>query len=178
MFDFRFKPCAKSPEPAVGAVRSAVAVHAASRRRLLLRCSLAFMKILLSCLFASCLFISARAQSLDPSDVLKQDGILRVSDGSSYYEFRTNGTFHSFPVSVSGRTFDGSWTSSAGPYSITFTVTAKMGWLNGIQPQPDDWKIVLRVDAGLKRPADRLHMEVFDGYFIFEELTKIPKPAK
>ena len=47
------------------------------------------MKPSLVCLLLMDLLASAAAQSLDPSDVLKKDGILRISDGSSYYEFRT-----------------------------------------------------------------------------------------
>ena len=137
-----------------------------------------FVKTLLMCLVLVCAYFVTEAQSLDPSDVLKIDGILRISDGSSYYEFDTNGTFNSFPVGKSGRCFRGTWTSSAMPNSCTFTVIAKMSWMNGIQPPPDDWKIVLRVDSGVKRPADRFHREVLDCYFIVEELAKIPKSDK
>jgi hypothetical protein len=137
------------------------------------------MKIFLSLLMFACAIISTKAQSLDPSAVFKQDGILRISDGSSYYEFNTNGTFKSFPVGISGRTFTGTWTSSADINLLHFTVTAKTGWMNGITPlQSDDWRIVLAVYPGVRHPAERFHLATFDCYWIIDELTKIPKPDK
>ena len=136
------------------------------------------MKILLSSLLFACALISAKAQLLDPSAALKQDGILRISDGSSYYEFNTNGTFKSFPVGMSGRTFAGTWTSSADPNELHFTVTAKMGWMNGFQPPQDDWRIVFTVYAGTRHPAERFGLATFDCYWIIDELTKIAKPDK
>jgi hypothetical protein len=115
----------------------------------------------------SCAFISAKAHTLDPSDVLKQDGILRISDGSSYYEFNTNGTFWSFPIGMSGRCFAGTWTSNADPNSLHFTVKAKRSWKNGIVTPPGDWKIVFTV-----------YLATFDCYWIIEELANISKPDK
>ena len=136
------------------------------------------MKIFLLFLMFACAIISTKAQSLDPSAVFKQDGILRISDGSSYYEFNTNGTFKSFPVSISGRTFTGTWSSSADSNYLHFTVTAKMGWMNGIQPPQEDWRIVFAVGPGLRSPADVRHLATFDGYYLIEELTKLPKRDK
>lgn len=133
------------------------------------------MKILLSFLMFTCAIISARAQTLDPSTVFRQDGILRVSDGSSYYEFNTNGTFKSFPVGMSGRTFTGTWTSTADSDLLFFTVTAKMGWLNGFQPPQDDWKIVFRLTSGTRHPAVSIYPAKFDCYWYIEELRKISK---
>ena len=122
--------------------------------------------------------ISVEAQSLNPSDVFKQDGVLRITDGSSYYEFNTNGTFRSFPVRVSGRTFVGTCTFSGDIDECSFAVKAKMGWMNGFQPPPDDWRIDFVVYPGVRRPAERMRLAVFDCYFIIDELTKIPKPDK
>ena len=141
------------------------------------------MKPLQTCLLFACAFISARAQSLEPSDVLKQDGVLRISDGSSYYELSTNGTFKSFLVGESGRRFTGTWTSGAdpdlhlNPTILHFTVTAKNGWMNGFQRRPDDWRLVFSVYPGVRHPADRLHPATFDCYWIFDELKKIPADA-
>ncbi len=98
---------------------------------------------------------ASEAQWLDSSEVLHKDGILRISDGSSYYEFKTNGTFRSFPVAMSGRCFDGTWTSIDDiPHVSRFTMKAESSWMNGEQPLPhppaDDWKIVFVVYAGNK----------------------------
>jgi hypothetical protein len=138
------------------------------------------MKIFLSILLFACVITSAKAQSLDPSDVLKQDGILRISDGSSYWEFNTNGTFRSFPVGVSGRVFfAGTWTSSADPNVLRFTVTAKRGWMNGGGIPQDDWRrIVIIVTQGHRLAAKSPFLATFDCYWIIDELEKIPKPAK
>jgi hypothetical protein len=132
------------------------------------------MKIVLSCLLFACALISANAQSVDPSVVLKEDGVLRITDGSTYYEFRTNGTFKSFPVGISGRCFTGKWTSSASPSLLHLTVIAEIGWINGIQPPPSDWKIVFTVYPGVRHPADRFHRATFDCYWIIDMLVKIP----
>ncbi|HXF10421.1 MAG TPA: hypothetical protein VN625_06515 [Desulfuromonadaceae bacterium] len=136
------------------------------------------MKIFLSFLMFTFAIISAKAQALDPSAVFKQDGVLRISDGSSYYEFNTNGTFKSFPVGMSGRTFTGTWTSSPDINLLHFTVTTKMGWMNGFQPPQDDWRIIFAVYPGTRRPAEGFHQATFDCYWIIDELTKIPKPDK
>jgi len=124
------------------------------------------------------ILMSAKAQLLDPSVVLKQDGVLRITDGSSYFEFSTNGVFKSFPVPMSGRTFTGTWTSSADRNYLSFTVTAREGWMNGAQPPPDVWRIVFAVGPGLRSPTDVRHLATFDGYYVIEELTKIAKPDK
>jgi hypothetical protein len=134
------------------------------------------MKTFISLFLFCCVVVSVNAQSLDPLDILKQDGVLRISDGSSYYEFNTNGVFKSFPVGISGRCFDGTWTSSTDTHLLHFTVKAKMGWMNGIQPPPDDWKIIFTIYPGVRRPAERFHQAIFDCYWIIDELTKIPKP--
>jgi hypothetical protein len=120
--------------------------------------------------------VSTNATSLNPPDVFTQDGVLRITDGSSYYEFNTNGTFKSFPVGISGRCFDGKCTPSSEFNLLHFAVKAKMEWMNGIQPPPDDWKIVFTIYPGTRRPADRFHPATFDCYWIIDELTKIPKP--
>jgi hypothetical protein len=134
------------------------------------------MKAVVALFIFFCAIVSINAQSLDPSNVFKQDGILSITDGSSYYEFNTNGTFKSFPVGKSGRCFDGKCTPSSEFNILHFTVKAKMGWMNGFQPPPDDWKIVFTIYPGTRRPADRLHPATFDCYWIIDELTKIPKP--
>jgi hypothetical protein len=50
--------------------------------------------------------------------------------------------------------------------------------MNGGQPPPDDWRIVIAVGPGLRSPADVRHLATFDGYYFIEELKKLPKPDK
>jgi hypothetical protein len=123
--------------------------------------------------------ITPEAQFVHPSEILHEDGILRLSDGSSYYEFKTNGTFRSYPVGTSGRRFDGTWTTSDDKrlYASRFTVEAKSSWMNGEQSPPDKWTITFVVYAGQKRPEERFrHLAFFDCYFIIDDLRKIPQP--
>ena len=111
------------------------------------------MKIILASLFCMVGLVFAKDECLKATDVLKEDGVLRIADGSSYYEFSTNGTFRSYPIGRwSGRTFTGTYTvttSSKPDADCHFTVNAKMGWMNGFTPDPDDWKIVFYVTSGV-----------------------------
>jgi hypothetical protein len=146
------------------------------------------MKNMLFSLLFLCICISANAQSLVPLDVLKQDGVLRISDGSSYWEFNTNNTFRSFPISKSipnspwvtgtGRTFDGTWTSRTNGNACIFTVKAKSGWDVGLEFPGDDYKIVIAVYTGERLQADTPRLANFDCYWIIEELTKITDSEK
>jgi hypothetical protein len=140
--------------------------------------------LIFACVLASSFACIADTNFLDPANVLKTNGVLTITDGSSYYVFRTNGTFSSFPIGISGRCFEGTWTSSSMPNLSTFTVEAKMSWMNGIQ-SPDEYrKIVFSVYAGHNKRLEKPHLanvpsnEVFQCYFIIQELVKIPKPNK
>jgi hypothetical protein len=135
-------------------------------------------------LLMSSLYCIADTNYLDPANVLKVDGVLTITDGSSCYVFRTNGTFSSFPVGISGRCFEGTWTSSSMQNLSTFTVEAKMSWMNGEQLLDEYRKIVFAVYAGRKKRLEKPQFgsipsnEVFECYFIIQELVKIPKPSK
>jgi hypothetical protein len=80
---------------------------------------------------------------------------------------------------MNGRTFDGSWTIDASDTSV-FTVNATLGWINGISA-PDHYRIVFAVYRGHKRSADHVWYgshgkgpkEVWDGYFLIQELVKV-----
>ncbi len=120
-------------------------------------------------------------------DVLKNDGVLLICDNSSYYAFKADGSFHSFPNSVGGRCFIGTWKQS-GSNPLKLEVTAQKSWMNGAQPQAqpqDDYRrIVFFVYRGIKYPVNKSYpyavdyKEVFGCYFFIDELTKISKPDK
>jgi hypothetical protein len=83
------------------------------------------------------------------------------------------------PLPISGREFEGHWTAS----DYTFTVTAKLGWMNGTSTGNDYRRIVFRIYDVQKRPPETKpgempHPDLFDSYFIIDELVKIPKPAE
>lgn len=141
------------------------------------------MKILLLWLSITNLVCAADTNYLHAADVLKSDGVLLICDGSSYYAFKADGTFRSFPRGMSGRVFDGTW-KKTDENPLKLEVTAKMSWANGEQPQDDYRRIVFFVYGGGKRAMEKSdfgaygYKEIFQGYFIIDELTKIPKPDK
>ena len=122
-------------------------------------------------------------KTLQPNDVLRVDGSLALTDGSSYFVFERDGSFHSFPCSLSGRTFQGTWTA---PYDspCLFTVEAAASWVNGVSALNDYRKIVFVVYRGNKKAVTATFgvaappKEVWDGYFIIDELTKIKTLSK
>ena len=122
---------------------------------------------------------------IDPADVLKNDGVLLISDGASFYAFKSDGVFYSFPCGMSGRGFHGTWKNTSQiPHTMKFEVTAEMSWMNGSMPLKGNYRrIVFFVYPGGKRPIDKYEFSasgckwVFQGYFIIDELTKIPDPT-
>ena len=143
------------------------------------------MKMLIFWLSIVSVLCDADQNYLVPGDVLKNDGVLLICDGSSYYAFKSDGGFRSFPHGMSGRCFDGTCKSKkTDDNPVKLEVTAKLGWENGIQSKDDYRRIVFFVYAGRKRPVDKSdfgafgYKEVFQGYFIIDELTEMPKPDK
>jgi len=101
----------------------------------------------------------------DPLNIVKRDGQLKLSDGSSTFIFYKDGKFQSFPVGQSGRTLSGKWT-----YERTgFTAVAKAEWLNGLHSNNDYRKIVFRI---YPTPSEHIGGS-YQGYFFIDELTKI-----
>ena len=88
------------------------------------------MKIFISWLSIVSGLWAADTNYLDAAAVLKIDGVLLLSDGSSYYAFKSDGSFHSFPMGMSGRCFTGTWKKS-GDRTLKLEVLAKLGWQNG-----------------------------------------------
>lgn len=133
-------------------------------------------------LLANTVLCFADTNSVEPAILFKRDGFLAITDGNSYYVFRTNGTFISVPVGMSGRTFAGTCTSRAEPDKIAFTVHATKGWQNG-PTSPDEYRIIFVIHGGGSKrrvqsflPGAPRIDEVYDGYFLIEELVKILKP--
>lgn len=131
-----------------------------------------------ACVFLSgiCLAAEPNKDWLDPLQVLKQKGALRITDGYSYFEFKNDGTFNSSPLGQSGRVFTGTWTLNK-DNPATFVVKAKMYWMNGGQPQNDFRRIVFVIYNGRRavHPRGWPFKNYFDGYFLIDELVKISK---
>jgi hypothetical protein len=100
-----------------------------------------------------------------PLSIVKRDGKLTLSDGSSTFIFYKDGKFQSFPVGVCGRTLTGKWTY----YRTGFTAAAKAGWVNGFHSDNDYQKIVFII---CPTSSENIGGS-YQGYFFIDELTKI-----
>lgn len=116
-----------------------------------------------------------------PLELIKAEGELTLTDNASFFVFKSDGTFLSFPNGMSGRTMKGTWTSPPGE-PLRFEVLAVQSWMNGASAPDDHRKLSFAIYGGKMRPfSPQLGAsveKVFDGYWILEELSKAPKPAK
>jgi hypothetical protein len=118
----------------------------------------------------------------EPLELIKTEGELVLTDSASFFVFKADGTFQSFPTGMSGRTLSGTWKSPPGEPQI-FEVIALHSWLNGVSAPDDYRKIGFAIYSGKTRPFTGSPMaasvkKVFDGYWLIQELTKVPKPKK
>ena len=142
------------------------------------------------CFLAISLRCLAQTNALDPSDVLKREGVLMLSDGSTFYIFKTNGIFTSLPANFSGPALDGTYVLSSMTTNLSrFTAQARTSWVNSIQTPAEYRRIVIAVYPGHMRPAFQKGEyrllgrplptnKVFECRFVVEENTKIPRPEK
>ena len=134
---------------------------------------------LASLLVAVPLVVTAEEASLPPLKAMEQFGSISITDGSSFFTFSKDGSFRSGPLGISGREFEGRWTAD----DSRFTVTAKLGWINGTSTGHDYRRIVFVIYSVRKRPPETnpsfggAHPKLFDGYFLIDELVRIPEPA-
>lgn len=123
----------------------------------------------------------AAPERREVAQIIKQEGRFVFSDGSSYYQFRKDGTFDSGPRGISGRTIGGGWSIDN---NGSFVVVGKWGWVNGISWENDWRRLTLHISApdSSKRVSiswiyDTSNpVKVYHCYFLVEELVKIPKP--
>lgn len=138
-----------------------------------------FISVLIIC--ASLSAASMRYQS--PLAILNAKGTLALSDGSSYYVFSRDGTFRSFPRGMSGRLLHGAF-KTEGSDVVRFTVMAIQSWRNGLSSLNDRRKIIFVVYPGQNKANKQASDEqpapkqVWNGYYIIEELVKLPDAAK
>ncbi len=118
---------------------------------------------------------------IDPVSVLNSEGLLVVSDGSSIYRFNKDRTFYSHPIGMCGRAFRGTW-SAKDNQPTKFTAIAEYYWQNGSSAVDDYREITFLIYPGQNRPSsprrigEAGYKQIFDCYFIIEELKKITKP--
>ena len=113
---------------------------------------------------------SAPADYRTALQVINSDGDLTISDGSSFYTFKKDGSFVSGPCGISGRTMLGSWRAPGGDGGkiVSFLVDAKIGWMNGITPVKD----VRTIRIIIYPPFERVNPHLYHCYFLIDEMTK------
>jgi len=115
---------------------------------------------------------------VEPKDVLKDNGILAVTDGSTVYEFYGNGEFHSFPIQYSGRCIDGNWVTDE-VSSWGFKAVGQLSWTSHPDDKYDDFMIHFELSPGHLIPIDFTpsrpvqYTNIFKCYFIIRELRPI-----
>ena len=117
---------------------------------------------------------------MPPLKAIEQFGSISITDDSSFFTFTKDGSFRSGPLGISGREFEGRWTAD----NLKFTVTAKLGWMNGSSTGNDYRRIVFVIYHVQKRKPEAKPKPSFgfgpellyDSYFLIDELVKIPKP--
>jgi hypothetical protein len=137
------------------------------------------MKFISVALCAFLTFLSlVEAKDLEAMTIIQKEGQLVFTDGSSYYLFQKDGIFNSGPVSASGRTIQGKWTSNG----TRFVIEGQWGWLNGLSQVNDFRRLALDVFPGCTKQAQEssnfyLPMNpkpvVYKCYFVVNELIAL-----
>jgi len=127
-------------------------------------------------------FLYAGETQITPLDAIQSKGSITISDGSSFYTFRKDGSFESGPCGFSGRTISGKWHLSENRPNRLFVVDGRWGWINGLSRSGDFRKIVFDIRPGTFRKTSSqeqqftLGAEIFQCYFLIDEL--IPQAKK
>jgi len=126
-------------------------------------------------------FLKADDARIAPLDAIRENESITISDGSSFYTFRKDGSFDSGPGGISGRRITGTWTISQDRPNPSFVVDGQWSWINGLS-NPDDFRrIVFDIRPGVFRKTSdeashfSLSSQIFQCYFLIDELTKKPK---
>ncbi len=118
---------------------------------------------------------------IQPIQAIQEKGSVTISDGSSFYTFRKDGTFDSGPLGFGGRTISGRWRLDESRINNpAFVVDGKWGWINGLSRSDDYRRIVFDIRPGKFRKAsveeDHRCPEIFQCYFLIEELVSRSQP--
>ncbi len=124
----------------------------------------------------ACALVAQAAAPPTAQEIIKKEGRLMFSDGSSWYAFERDGRFSSGPLGMSGRTITGTWKHDGS----LFVVEGTWSWLNGLS-RPGDRR---RMKLGISHPRPaaapprqplmggkpgRFH----DCYFVVDELVPV-----
>ena len=124
----------------------------------------------------------ASAKAEEPrtaQEVIRREGRFSFSDGSSYYAFEKDGSFHSGPLGMSGRTIEGRWKVDGS----RFVVEGRWSWLNGLSAPNDRRRMTLGISGLLTpaagKPLRAMHgkgpLKLYSCYFVIDELVRLTK---
>jgi hypothetical protein len=113
------------------------------------------------------------------AQIIKEEGRLLVTDNSSYFLLRADGSFESRPKGLSGRTIYGRW-KQKGDLNH-FVIEGKWAWVNGISPNDDYRRMTLIIyDTNRFEQKEYLSFNaapepgrIYDCYLLVEELVKL-----
>ncbi|HEX8649484.1 MAG TPA: hypothetical protein VF708_01490 [Pyrinomonadaceae bacterium] len=119
----------------------------------------------------------------EPLEIIQEEGQFVFTDGSSYYQFKKDGTFKSGPLGIQGREITGTWKSPDRRFPM-FVIVGRWSWINGLSPRDDYRKLTLYIGHPVSvETVEQLslvdgsrNVKVYKCYFMVDELQKIPKP--
>lgn len=74
------------------------------------------------------------------TSIIEEEGQFLFTDDSSYYLFFKDGNFDSGPLTLSGRTIQGTWKQSG---DDQFTIEGKWSWLSGAHSLNDKRRLIM-----------------------------------
>ena len=114
-----------------------------------------------------------------PLEAIREKGSVTVSDGSSFYNLRRDGSFASGPLAEQGRAITGTWKPDERMPGRKFVIEGNWSWINGKWPAEDRRRMVLDILPGRQRKTTEeerrftLSEEFLEGYFLVEELVHL-----
>ena len=123
------------------------------------------------------------AEFPEPLQIIQEEGQFVFTDGSSYYQFKKDGTFNSGPLGISGREITGTWKVPDQRFPM-FVIQGLWSWINGLSTRDDYRRLTLYIGHPVSvETVEQLsvvdgnrNVKVYKCYFMVEELQKIPKP--
>ena len=131
------------------------------------------MRTVISILLATIIPVIAADAFTLPDTIIENEGHLSISDGSSIYIFKKDGTFSLRPHGMSGRTIRGKW-KKGDEDDRSFIVEGRWTWINGISLDNDEriMKLWIYPLSGEKEAVGYDNYSVFKCYFLIDELRK------
>ena len=127
------------------------------------------------------MLLEAADVRIAPLDAIRDKESITISDGSSFYTFRKDGSFDSGPCGLGGRRITGTWAISDDRPNTSFVVDGQWSWINGLSNAEDFRRMIFDIRPGVFRKTTdeeshfTLGSEIFQCYFLIDELTKKPK---